>query len=678
MKKHIESSSTEIKKLKDKIFELEQFVNSIQGGEIDALIINNKKDDPSIFTLEGADQPYRILVENLSEGALTLARDGKIIHCNKQFSKMIKIPQQTLINSSLFEYIPDTQHNTLRILLNNTKVETYKREFTLLAADNTRKFILLSSHNFKFGNVNGLSLVATDISELKIEREERDKIGEELHIKKILFNQITENIKEVFWCVSPDLNQLTYISPAYEEVWGRPKDNLYSNPYEWLESVVEDDKEKVKQFIMTMREKPFASVEYRIVKPDGIEKVIFTKGFQVRDNSGKLINVIGIAADMTEFSELRSQAHLNDKLRTVGILAAGIVHDIKNPITWLLNNLEFIKNNAATLDPFKLKEMLNESIDAAERIQNIVQNLNGFSRVEDKNISTIDLHQLLESVIAIASREIKSHAKTVITYAKNIPFIEANSGKLRQVFLNLIINAAQAIPEGDVDNNIINITVTFVNPNVKIDISDTGCGISSENLPKIFDPFFTTKPVGKGTGLGLSIAYDIVKSLGGDITVKSTPGVGTTFSLYFPLSQSDKITSEQPPKKIEPLHSQAHKCILVVDDEPSLLKSIVRMLPDQHEVITASGGQMAIDLLQKNDKHYDVIITDLSMPTISGADLYHFVAKNFPGREKNIIFMTGGAYNEQLKTFMTSIKNPCLDKPFDKEKLLALIAACGA
>jgi len=522
---------------------------------------------------------------------------------------------------------------------------------------------------------NNLQRLVPAITRTLNEIEEKTKrfVAEEAYRKNDeLFRQFAENIKEVFWRMTPEMDQLTYVSPAYDEIWGQPREKLYSNPYEWMEPIIEADKDKVKLFLDQISKQKTATVEYRIVRPDGIIKIIFVKAFQVRDEQGKLINIIGIAADMTEFTQLKAQAHLNDKLTTVGTLAAGIAHEINNPIAWILGNLTFIKKNKTKFDLIKLEEVVDESIQGAKRIRDIVKNLKEFARVDETEITLVDLHHILDSVLIIASAEIKLRAHVVTEYAKNLPSIEGNSGQLHQVFLNLAMNAVQAIPEGDIENNTIRIVTAQENGYVRVDVTDTGSGIQPENLAKIFDPFFTTKKIGNGSGLGLSISHGIVEKLGGNITVKSAPGNGSTFSVYLPLIQKTRIKSDKKPPKTVVIPTSTRKRILVVDDEPYLLKSIQRMLEDQHDITTASSGQAALDIL-KNEKQYDLIISDLSMPNISGADLYHFIAEKFPGLENHIIFMTGGAYTANLKEFISSVNNARLIKPFEQEELLRLI-----
>lgn len=393
----------------------------------------------------------------------------------------------------------------------------------------------------------------------------------------------------------------------------------------------------------------------------------------------------------------------DQKLKMAGTLAASIAHEINNPTTWILQNLEFLKNHLKTLrhciiqldslkesDPaFQIQqlqhilttlkpltvidqfnEILTETTEGATRIRDIIRDFKSFTRINDKKNVATDIHQVLNSIIKITSPSMKLKAHFEKQYAKDIPLLNLPSGQLHQVLLNLVMNAAQSIAEGDPQTNKITLTTKQENNNLRIDIADTGSGIPPENLSKIFEPFFTTKTSDMGTGLGLAISKDIIQQLGGTITVQSQLGKGTLFSIVLPLHLAKTILSEKTDSSTSPISG---KKILIVDDEPYLLKSLKRMLEDQHQVFAALSSEAAMEILSQNAS-FDLIVIDLGMPEKSGADLYHQIEKNHPELVKNIIFMSGGAYTPALKAFLENINNPCLDKPFSQEELMAAMS----
>jgi len=268
--------------------------------------------------------------------------------------------------------------------------------------------------------------------------------------------------------------------------------------------------------------------------------------------------VIGIALIFSNYRQLvllstalenthamQNQLVQSEKMAMVGQLAAGVAHEVNNPISWILGNLNYLNDNLGKLrerrspalenNILKFEEVITESIHGGMRIRDIVRDLKVFSRTDSIIEQIVNIHDILDSAINMAMPSFKYRVTIEKNFCDYLPQLMANNGKLHQVFLNMIVNAAQSMNEEDLQSNKIMITTRCENSLIQIDISDTGSGIPKEILTRIFEPFFTTKPLGEGTGLGLSICYEIIRKLGGKITVDSTVGVGTTFSIYLPV-----------------------------------------------------------------------------------------------------------------------------------------------
>jgi CheY-like chemotaxis protein len=265
--------------------------------------------------------------------------------------------------------------------------------------------------------------------------------------------------------------------------------------------------------------------------------------------------------------------------------------------------------------------------------------------------------------------EIRHRARLVKDYGQT-PTIDANESRLGQVFLNLLVNAAQAIPEGNAERNEIRIVTRAKDGWVVIDISDTGAGIPPERLARIFEPFFTTKPVGEGTGLGLSICHGIVGSLGGEITVSSRIGEGTTFQVTLPVGRLEE--REQADVQTRPIRASRRARILVVDDEAMMVKALTRTLRSHHDVTGVTAAREAARLIEAGER-YDLILCDLMMPQITGMDLHTQLLRAAPEMAAKMIFLTGGAFTVRARTFLDNVPNQRLEKPFDPMGLLALI-----
>lgn len=438
-------------------------------------------------------------------------------------------------------------------------------------------------------------------------------------------------------------------------------------------------------------------VEIRIKPFEQSQRIVEYSGVEVKMENEKVFMVA--TTDVSERNKLKAQTLLNDKLATVGKLAAGVAHEINNPISWVMTNLVFIKDNLSifkkmfhtiheitqeqnitqklqllesfsfglnTQQILEFDEMINESLQGVERVRDIVKNLKGFSRMDETEITPVHIHDILNTAISMASFEFKYRARLEKHYESNLPTVWASSSKLNQVFLNLIINAAQALPDADLTKNIISVSAETAGKYIKIDISDTGTGISTDILPHIFDPFFTTKSVGHGTGLGLSICHEIISHFKGKIEVKSTLNQGSIFSVYLPIAAE----VFQLPTSTHNAAENDGKRILIIDDEPYLLKCLLNILKNNYRPIAANGGHAAIALLKEHAGQFDALICDLQMPDMNGADLYHYVIAHYPELAKRIIFITGGLYSPLLKQFLTNVDNCLLEKPFAKEDLI--------
>jgi CheY-like chemotaxis protein len=248
--------------------------------------------------------------------------------------------------------------------------------------------------------------------------------------------------------------------------------------------------------------------------------------------------------------------------------------------------------------------------------------------------------------------------------------VHASEARLGQVFLNLIVNAAQAIPEGQADQNEIRlVTRRGEGDHVVVEVIDTGPGISPDVLPRLFTPFFTTKPVGVGTGLGLSICRRLVSAIGGEITVETEVGKGTTFRVTLPATVA---TAPAARRETADLPAPRRGRILVVDDEEAIGRSIRRLVGRDHDVTALTQATEALQLIGSGQR-FDIILCDVMMPVMTGMDLYGELERVAPDQAARVVFLTGGAFTPTARAFLDGVKNVTIEKPFDVRGLVSLI-----
>ena len=412
--------------------------------------------------------------------------------------------------------------------------------------------------------------------------------------------------------------------------------------------------------------------------------------------------LLAAVRDESEKRTFEANVAQSDRLASMGLLAASIAHELNNPLAYVHYNVESLAldlpllaasvqrcctalrgqvgdaaygeiagEGAFLLEPRMLDDAVDrarEALDGTQRIKSITRGLGMFSRVDRVERTGFNLQSAIESAIGLAANELRQRARLVTDYGQ-LPAIWASEGKLSQVFLNLLLNAAYAIDEGDVQNNQVTIRTWADSQHVFVEIADTGKGIARENLERIFEPFFTTKPVGLGTGLGLSICKKIVTEFGGDLGVESQVGQGTRFTIRLPVKpdtpkeQRAAIVSDIPRDA-----SSTRGRILVIDDEEGIRNAMERLLCRDHEIVTAASGEQARALLE-DDPAFDVILCDLMMSGMSGMALHAWLSVRDPWLARQVVFITGGVFTPKASEYLSSVGNLTLEKPLDTYSL---------
>ncbi len=404
------------------------------------------------------------------------------------------------------------------------------------------------------------------------------------------------------------------------------------------------------------------------------------------DQHGRVSGAVVVVRDVTEKRQLEARLALTDRLASLGTMAAGVGHEINNPLTYVLGNLEFAlealrRRARGALAPElerdlrEVDEVLAEARQGALRVRDIVQALKRFSRAEDATRARVELRDVVDDAARLTASELRPRGRLRVEHG-DAPAVVANASLLHQVFVNLLINAAQALDERAAGRNEVVVrTRADERGRAVAEVCDTGHGIAPADLPRIFEPFFTTRPVGKGTGLGLAICHRIVSALGGEIAVESEVGRGTTLRVTLPAAPPDAPAAEAARASSIPPSRRAR--VLVVDDEEPVARSIERVLRAAHDVAVETDPRAALARVAGGED-FDVIFCDLMMPTLSGMHLFEALSAARPELARRVVFITGGALSPRASDFLARQPNLCIAKPLSAQSLRRVAAGFAA
>jgi two-component system, cell cycle sensor histidine kinase and response regulator CckA len=474
------------------------------------------------------------------------------------------------------------------------------------------------------------------------------------------FDRLAE--KSVDGMVLLRAGRYVYANRAWASWLGREPDELAGQRF--LDHVPAEDRRSLEAWLEGKDSEDVA--EYRFANEAGTTTLLQVNRVEVDQET---VGLVG--RDLTRQRRNQAKLLLADRMMSVGALAAGTAHEINNPLTYVQGNIGFaleeVRANRSILGDEKgeeLEEALTEAQEGAERVRVIVRRLHAFSRADQDELRRIDVNRVVDEAVNMAFTEIRHRARLLKELGAEA-VVQANEARLGQVVLNLLLNAAHALPEGKAEENFIRVATSSSGGEVRLQVQDSGPGIPPEVLGRVFDSMFTTKPVGVGTGLGLSIAHSIVTDFGGRIDVSSTLGQGTSFEVVLPAAERRK-RPRRSRSSIEPSDAGRRANLLVIDDEPLIAAALKRALRE-HEVEVAGSGRAAIELLMARKGAFDLVFCDLMMPDLTGMDVYEWSQANLPGIQPRFVFMTGGIFTPRAQRFLESVRlrNRSIQKPFD-------------
>lgn len=490
------------------------------------------------------------------------------------------------------------------------------------------------------------------------------------------FRAVYENAGVGVLLRDPD-SRFIECNPTFARMLGRSSEDMRAMaPGAFIHPEDRDPPLHLHQALLDGRRDSY-ELERRFVRRDGELVWGHVTVSAVRAADGAPRQLVEVIVDVTDRKRMETQLLLADRLASLGTMAAGMGHEINNPLTWIIGNITFaleLLREMPDVDSGPLGEIrgaLEEASVGAARVRTIVRDLLLFSRVDDTPGATADVNQVVQSTCRMLRNEI-DHRTEFQLALESVPAVIGDTPRIGQVLTNLLINALHALPERPRSQNLIRVSTRAAGERVVLEVSDNGTGIPPELQSRIFDPFFTTRDIGSGAGLGLSICHSLVTRLGGDIEVESEPGRGTTFRVFLqPAARMTGDAGNDPHSESDSLH--ARKRILCIDDEPNVGHLIARSLREAHEVVIETDSVHALERLYRGE-HYDAIICELMMPNMSGMEFLHKLQEVAPALVERCGFIAGSVFTDTARAFAEQLPDTRLvHKPFEPRAIQTLI-----
>lgn len=492
---------------------------------------------------------------------------------------------------------------------------------------------------------------------------------------------LLDNAPLVIFRLDPKTAELRFLNRYAERLLGIPTREALETP-NFLRDV-HADPEGATAFQVALERARLAAPspphEARLRRRGGDAVAVRGTIYPVLDDVGRVVSVEGVLADVSAEQAALARLVQTDRLSTLGTLAAAVAHEINNPAAFMLLGLDMLAKNLGDSSD-GVRTTIEELRDSMKRIVDIARDLRLFAGApgaDEATVAIVDVNRTLESALSLTRGKLIERAEIVRELGEVPPVLMAD-GRLAQVLVNLLVNAAQAVPKPQAGRppgeHAVTIKTDTDGHNVQIEVRDSGCGIPQDILSRIWQPFFTTKGPDVGTGLGLAISKSIIERAGGTIFAESPPegsDRGSRFVIRLPAAGSDVATSQATTTPLPRAPARRGR-VLVVEDEIALARALTEQLSQLHDVTVAKNGLEAIERLDEAD--YGAILCDLRMPGMSGEELYETIERRDTELARRFVFMTGVGFGAEVERFLAGSGRPVLEKPFRLEDALAQIA----
>lgn len=623
---------TQLAELQDRLREAEETLEAIRNGEVDAVMV----DGPSgqqVYTLENADRPYRVLIEQMQEGAVTLSEEGLMLYCNQRFATLVGSDRETLIGESIERFLASTEVMAFRRLMTSGRGAGRSAEFTLQGSNGLLVPVNVSIADLEVDEQmpNVLCGVVTDLTHSRERSHElaaanmqlANEIDERRRAEDSL--QLALDAAEMGHWDLDLVNDTVTRSTRYDRIFGyADRARAWGLPM-MLSQFIPEDRNAAQEEFLRAESTGFVEFERRIRRlSDGAIRWVQIKGrtFYLHD---KAVRLSGVVSDVTERRQVEEQLRQSQKMEAIGQLTGGIAHDFNNLLMVIGGSLDMLDQRVAKND--KITRYLAAARHGVERGAKLNQQLLAFSRRQDLRAETICIEDLIDTFENLLDRAVGEAVTVNIEEAPEQWYCRTDPHQLETAILNLAINARDAMPQGGtltlktairkLDPQAATANGANVGDYVVVSVADTGVGMAADIVDRVFEPFFTTKEVGKGTGLGLSQVYGFARQSGGFVAIESHPGIGTTVSIHLPRATKPEATQAVASPSVE-----GKGIVLVVEDDSDVRAVASSLLENLgYCVLEAETGSDAMKLIDRGER-VDLVFTDVIMPgEMNGIDL---------------------------------------------------------